>query len=61
LAEGEHTRYQAEVHCYSFARSASPQREPLDVEREHRLRNAQADHYDKQTREKYEKVLIDQP
>jgi hypothetical protein len=33
----------------------------LHVERKHRLRNAQADHYDKQTREKDQKVLINQP
>ena len=59
MAKREHTGYQADVHCYSLARSTSSQRESLDVEGKYRLRNAQADHHYKQTREEYEKALVD--
>ena len=59
MAERKHAGYQADVHCYSLARSACSQCEPLDVERKYRLRNTQADHYYKQAREEYEKTLID--
>jgi hypothetical protein len=47
LAEREHPGYQADVYCYSLARSAYSKRESLDVERKYRLRNAQADHHNK--------------